>query len=74
VAYAIPRLLGALEHGDRKIKPSLLDGDLWEGNAGTTPNGDVSIFESAAFYDHHEMEVTYWRGWYDKISDHTQPF
>jgi fructosamine-3-kinase len=66
-------LLGVLEHGDREIKPSLLHGDLWEGDAGTTPNGDVFIFDSAAFYDYHEMKVAYWRGWYNKISDHTQP-
>lgn len=67
IAGVTPRLLKALEQDDHTIKPSLIHGDLWEGNIGTTPDGNVYIFDSAAFYAHHEMEIAYWRGQYNKI-------
>jgi protein-ribulosamine 3-kinase len=66
----IPRLLGALTEGDRKIKPSLIHGDLWEGNIGTAfDGGEIYLFDSGAFYAHHELEVADWRGFYNKISN-----
>jgi protein-ribulosamine 3-kinase len=66
----IPRLLGALTEGDRSIKPSLIHGDLWEGNIGTSfDGGNVYLFDSAAFYAHNELEVADWRGFYNKISN-----
>lgn len=38
------------------IKPSLLHGDLWSGNAGET-NEDPVIYDPAAFYGHHEYDL-----------------
>ncbi|XP_015781939.1 ketosamine-3-kinase [Tetranychus urticae] len=39
------------------IKPSLLHGDLWGGNAGETEEGPI-IFDPASFYGHHEFELS----------------
>ncbi|KAL1801223.1 hypothetical protein ACET3X_001565 [Alternaria dauci] len=58
IQIVIPRLLDALTEGGRKIEPSLIHGDLWEGNIGTAiDGGNVYIFDSAAFYAHNELEV-----------------
>ncbi|KAI4643359.1 uncharacterized protein J4E79_011300 [Alternaria viburni] len=70
IHFVIPRLLGALTTEGRKIKPSLIHGDLWEGNIGTAIDGsDVYLFDSAAFYAHNELEVADWRPYYNKISN-----
>jgi len=70
IQIVIPRLLDALSEGDRKIKPSLIHGDLWEGNIGTAfDGGNVHLFDSAAFYAHNELEVADWRPYYNKISN-----
>ena len=70
IQLVIPRLLGALTTEGRKIKPSLIHGDLWEGNIGTAVDGgDVYLFDSAAFYAHSELEVADWRPYYNKISN-----
>ena len=46
----IPRLLGVLETGGRKIKPCLIHGDLWEGNIGTDfQTGKLYIFDAASY-------------------------
>jgi protein-ribulosamine 3-kinase len=59
ITKVIPRLLGALTQEGRTMKPSLIHSDLWEGNIGTSLDGEIYIFDSAAFYAHHEMEVAY---------------
>ncbi|CAH1405426.1 unnamed protein product [Nezara viridula] len=41
---------------DQRIRPSLLHGDLWGGNAAQTKRHPV-IFDPAAFYGHHEYEL-----------------
>ncbi|KAI0520958.1 Fructosamine kinase-domain-containing protein [Xylaria bambusicola] len=70
ISDVVPRLLGALETGGRSIKPSLIHGDLWEGNTGTTrEDGNIYIFDSAAFYGHNEMEIGDWRCHYNRIHD-----
>jgi fructosamine-3-kinase len=70
IQIVIPRLLDALTEGGRKIKPSLVHGDLWEGNIGTaSDSGNVYLFDSAAFYAHNELEVADWRPYYNKISN-----
>ncbi|KAI2467413.1 Fructosamine kinase-domain-containing protein [Annulohypoxylon bovei var. microspora] len=70
ISTVIPRLLDVLVEGGRTIKPSLIHADLWEGNSGTaSKNGNVVIFDSAAFYAHNEMEVGDWRCYYNKISN-----
>jgi fructosamine-3-kinase len=62
LSHVIPRLLGALEEGDRNIKPSLIHGDLWEGNVGTDlSNNNIYIFDAGVYYAHHEMEIGMWR-------------
>ncbi|XP_073257704.1 ketosamine-3-kinase-like [Porites lutea] len=38
------------------IKPSLLHGDLWSGNAAETDDGPV-VFDPASFYGHHEFDL-----------------
>jgi len=58
----IPRLIGALESDGRSIKPTLIHGDLWEGNIGNeAETGDPWIFDCAAYYAHNEMELGIWR-------------
>lgn len=52
----IPRLLRPLESGGRKIKPSLVHGDLWYGNAGII-DGDTEkgiVYDPASFWAHNE--------------------
>ena len=39
-----------------EIKPSLLHGDLWSGNAGQVGN-EPTIFDAASFYGHYEYEM-----------------
>ncbi|KAL9105925.1 MAG: hypothetical protein Q9227_008985 [Pyrenula ochraceoflavens] len=61
-SYVIPRLIGILERDGRSMKPSLIHGDLWEGNTGTCPKtGDVYVFDAGAFYARNEMEIGNWR-------------
>ena len=38
------------------IKPSLLHGDLWSGNAGQV-GIEPAIFDAASFYGHHEYDL-----------------
>ena len=57
VDCVIPRLIGALETKDRKVKPCLIHGNLWEGNTRTAfENGNIYTFDSAAFYAHNEWK------------------
>ncbi|OAA82400.1 Fructosamine/Ketosamine-3-kinase [Akanthomyces lecanii RCEF 1005] len=58
----IPRLLGVLEEDGRKVIPTLIHGDMWEGNVGTdSVTGEPWIFDCAVYYGHHEMELGIWR-------------
>lgn len=51
----IPRLLRPLETEGRSIRPALLHGDLWRGNASTDKEtGLPIIFDAASFYAHNE--------------------
>jgi protein-ribulosamine 3-kinase len=43
----IPRLLGPLESEGRKIKPSLVHGDLWY---------ESMVFDACCFYGHNECK------------------
>ncbi|KAI9750614.1 MAG: hypothetical protein M1815_001699 [Lichina confinis] len=68
-AHVIPRLLDALVSDGRSIKPCLIHGDLWEGNAGTEfGTGNLFIFDSCAYYAHHEMELAIWRTEHHQMS------
>ncbi|TMW61325.1 hypothetical protein Poli38472_012516 [Pythium oligandrum] len=43
---------------DETIGPSLLHGDLWQGNWGfTTQSGEAVLFDPAAYYGHHEADL-----------------
>lgn len=58
----VPRLLGPLEQDGRSVKPCLIHGDLWGENIGTDPRtGEIYIFDSCAYYAHHEMATGMWR-------------
>lgn len=53
----IPRLLRPMETSGRKIQPVLIHGDLWIGNISTLADtGEPFIFDSSAFWGHHECE------------------
>lgn len=68
LSHVIPRVIGALEKDGRTVKPSLIHADLWEGNTGTSSKGDIYVFDSGAFYAHHEMEIGNWRCHYNNIN------
>lgn len=55
----VVRLLRPLETNGRFIKPSLIHGDLWHGNAAVDARtGKPIIFDAAGFYAHNECERT----------------
>lgn len=59
VEKVIPRLCRPLETGGRSIKPLLIHGDLWDGNASVNMRtGKPVIYDAAAMYAHNECEVT----------------
>lgn len=58
----IPRLLDRLTEDGREVKPCLIHGDLHEQNIGTElRTGNIYIFDSCAYYAHHEMAMGMWR-------------
>lgn len=62
ITSVIPLLLGPLESDGRIVKPSLIHGDLWDGNIGTDyETGNIYIFDAGAYYAHNEMELGMWR-------------
>ncbi|TVY56689.1 Fructosamine-3-kinase [Lachnellula cervina] len=67
-SHVIPKLIGNLERDGRSIKPSLIHGDLWEGNTGTCyETGNIYIYDSGTCYAHNEFEIGDWRCHYNKI-------
>ncbi|KAI1477792.1 Fructosamine kinase-domain-containing protein [Daldinia eschscholtzii] len=66
----VPRLLRPLETGGRSIRPSLIHGDLWHGNAETdAETGAPVIFDAASFYAHNEYELGVWRQPWNEIGE-----
>ena len=62
IDVVIPRLLGALQSDGRKLKPSLIHGDLWEQNIGIDMETDKAVlFDAGCTYAHNEMEFGTWR-------------
>ncbi|KAL9042001.1 MAG: hypothetical protein Q9214_003918, partial [Letrouitia sp. 1 TL-2023] len=62
VQHVIPKLLEPLQSNGRSLKPSLVHGDLWHGNAATNhETGNPVAFDAAAFYAHNEYELGTWR-------------
>ncbi|KAI2622465.1 Fructosamine kinase-domain-containing protein [Hypoxylon sp. NC1633] len=59
--FVIPRLLGALETRDQKLKVSLIHGDLWSGNmALDSKTRHVTIFDACSFWGHNEYDLAEW--------------
>ncbi|OTA95658.1 hypothetical protein M434DRAFT_9512 [Hypoxylon sp. CO27-5] len=66
----IPRLLRPLETNGHSIRPSLIHGDLWHGNAETDEEtGRPIIFDAASYYAHNEYELGVWRQPWNKIGE-----
>ena len=62
-AKVCPRLLRPLETGGRRIRPALIHGDLWGGNMALQAKTEqLYIFDSSAFWAHHEYDLHMWRG------------
>ena len=63
ISKVIPRLLRPLETGGRKIRPVLVHGDLWDGNASTSiDTGTPVIFDASCIYAHNESNKTLNKG------------
>ncbi|CAI5997126.1 unnamed protein product, partial [Closterium sp. NIES-64] len=45
-----------------EVRPSLLHGDLWVGNAGVLRPGEAVTFDPAGYYGHSEFDLAF-RGW-----------
>lgn len=55
----IPRLLRPMETGGRKLKPSLVHGDLWEGNTSMELKPyRATIFDAGSLYAHNECKTS----------------
>ncbi|RYP02925.1 hypothetical protein DL764_005502 [Monosporascus ibericus] len=62
----VPRLLRPLGTGGHSIRPSLIHGDLWHGNASTDKDSGMPIiFDAASLYAHNE---SVWRQPWNKIN------
>ncbi|KAH9907304.1 Fructosamine kinase-domain-containing protein [Xylariomycetidae sp. FL2044] len=59
----IPRLLRPLETGGNSIRPSLVHGDLWCGNAAVTDKSTKEgiVYDPSSFWAHNEYELGNWR-------------
>jgi protein-ribulosamine 3-kinase len=56
----IPRLCRPLETGGRSIKPRLIHGDLWDGNASVViETGLPVIFDACSMYTHNECKLNH---------------
>lgn len=62
ITHVVPKVLGPLEEEGRTVKPTLIHGDLWDGNIGIDPGTqEIYIFDASAYYAHNEMEIAMWR-------------
>ena len=58
VEKVIPRLLRPLQTEGRNIMPTLVHGDLWDGNVALDADtGDAIIFDPTAMYAHNECKL-----------------
>ncbi|OCL02753.1 hypothetical protein AOQ84DRAFT_348674 [Glonium stellatum] len=69
LSKVIPRLLRPMETGGRSIRPSLVHGDLWCGNAAVDMRTNLPlIYDPSSFYAHNEYELGNWRPERNKFS------
>ncbi|KAL8765846.1 MAG: hypothetical protein Q9209_007205 [Squamulea sp. 1 TL-2023] len=62
VTTVVPQLLDPLQADGRILKPSLVHGDLWDGNVAINKStGEPVVFDASAFYAHNEYELGTWR-------------
>lgn len=62
VKKIIPALLLPLQAQGRRLKPSLLHGDLHAGNCGFERETEQpKMFDPAVYYGHNEMDMAFWR-------------
>ncbi|KAI0202638.1 Fructosamine kinase-domain-containing protein [Astrocystis sublimbata] len=58
----IPLLLEPLQADGGTLKPCLIHGDLWDGNAGiNSKTKELLLFDASSYYAHNEMELGHWR-------------
>lgn len=68
-SLVIPRLLGRLD-----IRPSLIHGDMYEGNIGSDrDSGKIMLFDASSYYAHNEMELGLWR-WNNVMSQFIESY
>ncbi|TDZ17341.1 Protein-ribulosamine 3-kinase [Colletotrichum orbiculare MAFF 240422] len=57
----IPRLLEGLTWNGEPVRPSLIHGDLWEGNTGISNHTNLPmLFDAGSYFAHNEMELGHW--------------
>ncbi|KAJ5657797.1 Fructosamine/Ketosamine-3-kinase [Penicillium longicatenatum] len=62
ITKVVPQVLGPLESDGRVVKPTLIHGNLWDGNIGISlETGGIYAYDACAHYAHNEMEVAIWR-------------
>jgi protein-ribulosamine 3-kinase len=62
IQVVLPRLLNELEKDGRRIEPTFIHGDLWNGNFGLAKDTNkLYMFDSSGYYADHEMEFAYWK-------------
>ncbi|KAI9369764.1 Fructosamine kinase-domain-containing protein [Aspergillus egyptiacus] len=50
ITHVVPQVLGPLETDGRVVKPTLIHGDLWDGNIGTSlEDGEIYAFDATKF-------------------------
>jgi len=68
ITHVVPKVLGPLEADGRVVKPTLIHGDLWDGNVGTDfESGEIYAFDASVYYAHNEMEIAMWRAKFCKV-------
>ena len=68
----IDKLLKNLENYiPKNLIPSLLHGDLWQGNIMFSKNSFVGLIDPGSFYGHNEMELAYLRWFNPAFIDNT---
>lgn len=66
----VPRLLLPLQAHGRVLKPSLVHGNVWDGNtAMDARTGEAFVFDVCSFYGHNEYDIGNWRAQRHRLSD-----